>query len=169
MKAEGKLMYGVAAGETIHYDYAVVLPVIRHTVNALAATMEAMGETDSPPAAMYYRAAVMAEVMVSLGTLSKEEITADVLLDGMTDEDFDLVDAELAGIKKKADQLEAGLAGLRRATLALGQYGITPDAVEQMSLSQLTGYLDALGSLHGKKPARSTHTKSMRRSKKGKR
>ena len=106
MKATGKLMYGVSAGNAIHYDYSVVLPVIRHTVNALAATMEAMGETDSPPAAMYYRAAVMAEVMVSLGSLSKEEITAEVLLDGMTDEDFDLVDAELAGIKKKRINLK---------------------------------------------------------------
>lgn len=111
MKATGKLIYGVSAGDAIHYDYSVVLPVIRHTVNALAATMEAMGETDSPPAAMYYRAAVMAEVMVSLGSLSKEEITAEVLLDGMTDEDFDLVDAELAGIKKKRINLKPDLPG----------------------------------------------------------
>lgn len=101
MKAEGKLMYGVAVGDAIHYDYTVVLPVIRHTVNALAVTFEAMGETDSPPAAMYYRAAVMAEAMETLGPLTKEEITAEVLLDGLTDEDFDLIDAELTGLKKK--------------------------------------------------------------------
>lgn len=101
MKTAGKLIYGVEQGDAVHYDYTVVLPVIRHTVNALAATMESMGETESPAASMFYRAAVMAEAMESLGTLAKEEITAEVLLDGLTDEDFDLIDAELAGIKKK--------------------------------------------------------------------
>lgn len=101
MKAAGKLMYGVAVGDAIHYDYTVVLPVIRHTVNALAVTFDAMGETDSPPAAMYYRAAVMAEALETLGPLTKEEITAELLLDGLTDEDFDLIDAELTGLKKK--------------------------------------------------------------------
>lgn len=101
MKTAGKLMYGIAVGDAIHYDYTVVLPVIRHTVNALGATFEAMGETDSPAAAMHYRAALMAEVMDTLGPLGKEEINAELLLDGLTDEDFDLIDAELAGLKKK--------------------------------------------------------------------
>ncbi|TKI08926.1 hypothetical protein FCN80_01030 [Martelella alba] len=50
---------------------------------------------------MYYRVAVMAEVLQSLGTLTKEEITAEVLLAGLTDEDMDILDAELAGLKKK--------------------------------------------------------------------
>lgn len=101
MKTAGRLMYGVAAGDAIHYDYSVVLPVIRHTVNALAVTFEVMGETDSPAAAMHYRAALMAEVIETLGPLGKDEITAELLLDGLTDEDFDLIDAELAGLKKK--------------------------------------------------------------------
>ena len=101
MKTTGKLIYGVAHGDAIHWEYTVVLPVIRHTVDALAATFAAMGETDTPAASMYYRAAVMAEVMESLGSLGKDEITADVLLDGLTDEDFDLIDAELSGLKKK--------------------------------------------------------------------
>ncbi|MGC8341853.1 hypothetical protein [Pantoea ananatis] len=101
MKTAGKLIYGVTVGDAVHYDYTVALPVIRHTVRALAATFEAMGETESPSASMYYRAAVMAEALVSLGPLNGDEITADILLDSMTDEDFDLIDAELAGIKKK--------------------------------------------------------------------
>ncbi|OWS76595.1 hypothetical protein CBW22_07485 [Pantoea sp. VS1] len=50
---------------------------------------------------MYYRAAVMAEALEALGPLTKEEITAELLLDGLTDEDFDLIDAELTGLKKK--------------------------------------------------------------------
>lgn len=101
MKASGQLLYGVPHGDTIHYDYTVTVPVIRHTVAALAATTEAMGETESPAACLYYRAAVMAEVIESLGDLPKEEITADLLLDGLTDDDMDLLDAELTGLKKK--------------------------------------------------------------------
>ncbi|HBM3103520.1 hypothetical protein I0G05_25975 [Klebsiella pneumoniae] len=50
---------------------------------------------------MYYRVAVMAEVIESLGDLKKEDITAELLLDGLTDDDMDLLDAELAGLKKK--------------------------------------------------------------------
>ncbi|EQB2482238.1 hypothetical protein [Klebsiella quasipneumoniae] len=101
MKASGQLLYGVPHGDTIHYDYTVTVPVIRHTVAALAATTESMGEAESPAASMYYRAAIMAEVIESLGDLPKEEITAELLLDGLTDEDMDLLDAELTGLKKK--------------------------------------------------------------------
>ncbi|EOX0725706.1 hypothetical protein ACO37N_002536 [Klebsiella pneumoniae] len=101
MKASGQLLYGVPHGGVILYDYTVTVPVIRHTVNALAATNEAFGEADSPAATMYYRVAVMAEVIESLGDLKKEDITAELLLDGLTDDDMDLLDAELAGLKKK--------------------------------------------------------------------
>lgn len=101
MKASGQLLYGIPHGDVIHYDYTVAVPVIRHTIAALAATTEAMGESDSPAASMYYRAALMAEVIESLGDLPKEAITAELLLDGLTDEDMDLLDAELSGLKKK--------------------------------------------------------------------
>ncbi|HHT5699111.1 TPA: hypothetical protein ACTZGM_002651 [Klebsiella oxytoca] len=101
MKASGQLLYGVPHGDAIHYDYTVTVPVIRHTVAALAATNEAMGETDSPEAQMYYRVALMAEVLQTLGDLPKEEITAALLLDGLTDDDMDILDAELTGLKKK--------------------------------------------------------------------
>lgn len=111
MKTSGHLLYGVQVGDTTHYSYTVTIPVIRHTVNALSATQEKMGETDSPAASMYYRAAVMAEAMEELGSLSGNEITADIILDGMTDEDFDLIDAEFAGLKKKRMKGNADLPG----------------------------------------------------------
>ena len=103
MKASGELLFGIPSGDgsVIHYDYTVILPVIRHTVNALQATMDALGETTSAAAHMYYRVAVLAEVIQSLGSLSADEITAELLLDGLTDDDMDLLDAELAGLKKK--------------------------------------------------------------------
>ena len=101
MKASGQLLYGVPHGDTIHYDYTVTLPVMRHTVKALASTMEALGETDTPAAYVHYRVALLAEVIESLGTLSKDDITVDFLLDNLTEEDLDILDAELAGLKKK--------------------------------------------------------------------
>lgn len=101
MKASGQLLYGVPHGDAIHYDYTVTVPVIRHTIAALAATTEAMGESESPAASMYYKAALMAEVIESLGDLPKEAITAELLLDGVMDDDMDLLDAELSGLKKK--------------------------------------------------------------------
>lgn len=172
MKASGQLLFGIPSGDgsVIHYDYTVILPVIRHTVNALQATMEALGETTSAAAHMYYRVAVLAEVIQSLGSLSADEITAELLLDGLTDDDMDLLDAELAGLKK-ADAHAAGLSGLRRAILALGQYGISEDSVRGMTPGELQSWLDDLARLQGKKPAgRAPHIKSRRASrKKGKR
>ncbi|MEX7299842.1 hypothetical protein AB6U14_21820 [Klebsiella pneumoniae] len=152
MKASGQLLYGIPHGDVIHYDYTVAVPVIRHTIAALAATTEAMGESDSPAASMYYRAALMAEVIESLGDLPKEAITAELLLDGLTDEDMDLLDAELSGLKK-ADARTAGLSGLRRATLILGRFGISGDRIEGMTVSELTSWLDDLDGLHGRKPS----------------
>lgn len=101
MKASGQLLYGIPHGDVIHYDYTVACPVIRHTIAALAATTEAFGESESPAASMYYKAALMAEVIESLGDLPKEAITAELLLDGLMDDDMDLLDAELSGLKKK--------------------------------------------------------------------
>jgi hypothetical protein len=131
MKASGQLLFGVPSGDgsVIHYDYTVTLPVIRHTVNALQATMEALGETTSAAAHMYYRVAVLAEVIQSLGSLSADEITAELLLDGLTDDDMDLLDAELPGSKKRMrtlpDSADSG------AILILGQYGISEDSVKE--------------------------------------
>jgi hypothetical protein len=150
MKASGQLLFGIPSGDgsVIHYDYTVILPVIRHTVNALQATMEALGETTSAAAHMYYRVAVLAEVIQSLGSLSADEITAELLLDGLTDDDMDLLDAELAGLKK-ADAHAAGLSGLRRAILALGQYGIRRQR-QGMTPGELQSWLDDLARLQGK-------------------
>lgn len=109
MKASGKLLYGVQIGDVIHYDYTVTLPVMKHTVKALASTMDALGETDTPAAYVHYRVALLAEVIESLGTLSKDDITVDFLLDNLTEEDLDILDAELAGLKKKRMPVQQSL------------------------------------------------------------
>ena len=109
MKASGKLLYGVQIGDVIHYDYTVTLPVMKHTVKALASTMDALGETDTPAAYVHYRVALLAEVLESLGSLSKDDITADFLLENLIEDDLDILDAELAGLKKKRMPVQQSL------------------------------------------------------------
>lgn len=126
MKASGKLLYGVQVGDVIHYDYTVTLPVIRHTVNALAATGEAFEDPESAAARMYYRIAVISEVFESLGTLAKGEITPEMLLDGLTDDDMDIIDAELAGLKKKRIQVLPDSKGSDAPPLSSDDSGSAP-------------------------------------------
>ena len=109
MKASGKLLYGVQIGDVIHYDYTVTLPVMKHTVKALASTMDALGETDTPAAYVHYSVALLAEVLESLGSLSKDDITADFLLENLIEDDLDILDAELAGLKKKRMPVQQSL------------------------------------------------------------
>ncbi|EMF8380675.1 MULTISPECIES: hypothetical protein [Klebsiella/Raoultella group] len=109
MKASGNLLYGVQIGDVIHYDYTVTLPVMKHTVKALASTMDALGETDTPAAYVHYRVALLAEVLESLGSLSKDDITADFLLENLIEDDLDILDAELAGLKKKRMPVQQSL------------------------------------------------------------
>ena len=111
MKASGKLLYGVQIGDVIHYDYTVALPVMKHTGKALASTMDALGETDTPAAYVHYRVALLAEVLESLGSMSKEDITADFLLENLIEDDLDILDAELAGLKKKRMPVPQNLPG----------------------------------------------------------
>ncbi|HCT7632571.1 TPA: hypothetical protein OT818_003644 [Citrobacter koseri] len=96
-----QLLYGVRCEDTVHYDFTVRLPVVAHTVEALRLTDEACGTTEGAAAGMYYRVAVMAQALESLGTLTKEEITPELLLHELNDDDFDIIDAEIEAIKKK--------------------------------------------------------------------
>ncbi|MCX8962134.1 hypothetical protein EHW64_13585 [Erwinia psidii] len=95
------LMHGVEHDGVVHYDYTVRMPVVRDTMEALRLTDEAYGATEGPAAGMYYRVALMALAMTSLGTLSADEITPELLADNLSDDDFDLIDAEMSAIKKK--------------------------------------------------------------------
>jgi hypothetical protein len=101
MKSSGSLLHGVQVGDQYHFTFTVRLPVVRDTMNALAATMDECGTTDGPVASMFYRAAVMASALDALGDIPKEQITAELLCDGLSDDDFDLIDAQISAIKKK--------------------------------------------------------------------
>lgn len=101
MKESGSLMYGVQVGEQYHFTFTVRLPVVRDTMKALEATMAECGTTEGPVAGMFYRAAVMASALDSLGDIPVEQITPTLLCDGLSDDDFDLIDAQISAIKKK--------------------------------------------------------------------
>lgn len=96
-----QLLHGVEHEGTVHRAFTVRLPVVRDTLEALRATQEALGTTEGAAAGLYYRVAVIAQALTSLGDLPGEAITPDLLADGLTDEDFDLIDAEIAALKKK--------------------------------------------------------------------
>jgi hypothetical protein len=82
-----------------------------------------------------YRVALLAEVIESLGDEQRRHHCG-TAAGGLTDDDMDLLDAELAGLKKSGCLLR--LAGLRRATLILGRFGISADRIEGMTVSELT-------------------------------
>lgn len=101
MTDSGTLLHGVEADSKVHFDFTVRLPVIRDTVEALELTAETKGTTDGAAANIFYRVAIISRVLTSLGNLSQDEITTELLLDQLTDDDFDLIDAQISALKKK--------------------------------------------------------------------
>lgn len=118
-----QLLYGVKCGDKVHFDFAVRLPVVSDTIEALRATDEACGTTEGSAANMYYRVAVMACAITSLGDLQKEEITAELLLNELNDDDFDLIDAQIEAIKKKRMDLNKSSPGTEPSSLPSGDTG----------------------------------------------
>ncbi len=68
----------------------------------------------------YYRCAVMAATLVRLGDIPQEELTAELLHDNMTPDDFNILLASRNVLKVKRNGGESRLAGLRLAVLILG-------------------------------------------------
>ncbi|HFP7877149.1 TPA: hypothetical protein ACPZFO_002191 [Yersinia enterocolitica] len=101
MSEKGFLVYGVAVGDVIHRDFTIRLPVVKDTITALTDTQESQGTTEGPAAQLYYKVAIIASALISLGNLTKEDITTELLLNELTDDDFDIIDAHIAEIKKK--------------------------------------------------------------------
>lgn len=112
------LMMGVEVDGIIHYDFDVRLPVIRDTVAALQVTAEKFGTTEGEAAGMYYRVAVVASVLTQLGSVPKEAITADLLLDSLTDGDYDMIDSAIVDIKKKRLLLKSNSTTIEKSFLS---------------------------------------------------
>ncbi|HDL6635039.1 TPA: hypothetical protein PXJ53_003302 [Yersinia enterocolitica] len=101
MTEQGLLVFGVAVGEVIHREFSIRLPVVKDTITALTDTQDSQGTTEGPAAQLYYKVAIIASALISLGNLAKEDITTELLLNELTDDDFDIIDAHIAAIKKK--------------------------------------------------------------------
>ncbi|HFX6571804.1 TPA: hypothetical protein ACIFE8_003575 [Yersinia enterocolitica] len=101
MTEQGFLVFGVAVGDVIHREFSIRMPVVKDTITALTNTQESQGTTDGPAAQLYYKVALIASALISLGNLAKEDITTELLLNELTDDDFDIIDAHIAAIKKK--------------------------------------------------------------------
>ncbi|CNI61873.1 hypothetical protein ACULTK_004472 [Yersinia enterocolitica] len=109
MTDSGLLLHGVEANGKVHFDFTVRLPVIRDTINALSDTQDKYGTTEGAVASTYYRVAVIASALTTLGDLDKDVITTDLLLDALTDDDYDLIDTQISAIKKKRMALNPNL------------------------------------------------------------
>lgn len=101
MTEQGLLVFGVAVGDVIHREFSIRLPVVKDTITALTDTQGYQGTTEGPAAQLYYKVAIIASALISLGNMPKEDITTELLLNELTDDDFDIIDAHIAAIKKK--------------------------------------------------------------------
>jgi hypothetical protein len=95
------LLYGVSHNGQVHYRFTVGLPLMRHTYEALDETEAALGTSDGNEADLYYRMALLARSLIALGDIPKEDITGQLLLDGLTAEDYDRLKAATDDLKKK--------------------------------------------------------------------
>lgn len=109
MTEQGFLVFGVAVGDVIHREFSIRMPVVKDTITALTDTQESQGTTDGPAAQLYYKVALIASALISLGNLAKEDITTELLLNELTDDDFDIIDAHIAAIKKKRLPVKSSL------------------------------------------------------------
>ncbi|EKN5996305.1 hypothetical protein ACVSUC_19745 [Yersinia enterocolitica] len=87
----GTLQDGVLFGETLHMDFELRLPVMKDNGQALEEAEERYNSVDRFAADYYYRCAVMASTLIRLGNIPQEELTADLLFENLTTDDYDLL------------------------------------------------------------------------------
>ncbi|PPA30467.1 hypothetical protein C3737_12765 [Aeromonas jandaei] len=105
----GKLLDGVPFGGTqnasnqgpLQFDFEVRLPLMAHTGEALEETEEKFGTVEGFAADAYYRCAMMARALVRLGDIPKDDITAELLHENLTNDDYEVLQAAQATLKGK--------------------------------------------------------------------
>ncbi|WCG83813.1 hypothetical protein [Pectobacterium sp. A5351] len=102
----GMLMHGVELDDQRHFTFSVRLPVVGDTIAALEETQEEKGTTDGAAAGMHYRVGILARVL-TLDGVERDKVTTELLLEQLSDEDFDLIDAQVSAVKKKLMQSRA--------------------------------------------------------------
>lgn len=97
----GKLLDGIPFGGILHKDFEIRLPVMRDTGQALEDAEERYGEVTGFMADSFYRAAVMASTLIRLGDIPNEELTAELLHENLTSDDYDELVAARTKLKEK--------------------------------------------------------------------
>ncbi|MBA5602501.1 hypothetical protein ABRP58_16480 [Pectobacterium aroidearum] len=100
---KGMLIHGVELDGQRHFTFSVRLPVVGDTIAALEETQDEKGTTDGAAAGMHYRVGILARVL-TLDGVECDKVTTELLLDQLSDEDFDLIDAQVSAVKKKLMQ-----------------------------------------------------------------
>lgn len=89
----GTLKYGIEVDGVMHTDFELRLPTIGDNIDAV----EQVGATSN----LKVHLAMMARCLVRLGTLSKEQVTYELLSQNLVDDDFDVLVAQEQALKKK--------------------------------------------------------------------
>lgn len=97
----GKLVDGVVFNGTVHKNFELRLPVMRDNGQALEEAEERFKTVETFSSDYYYRCAVMAATLIRLGDIPQEEVTADLLYDNMTPEDFNILMSARGTLKVK--------------------------------------------------------------------
>lgn len=89
----GKLPCGVEVDGVVHTDFELRLPMIGDNI----AAVEEVGVASN----LKVHVAIMARTLTRLGTLTREQITYQLLSDNLVDDDFDVLVSAETDLKKK--------------------------------------------------------------------
>ncbi|WP_105492195.1 hypothetical protein [Escherichia coli] len=87
----GTLSDGVVFNGTVHKNFELRLPVMRDNGQALDETEERFNTVEGFAADYYYRCALMAATLIRLGDIPQEALTAELLYNNLTPQDFDVL------------------------------------------------------------------------------
>jgi hypothetical protein len=97
----GTLMDGIPFGDAVHVDYEIGLPLMRHNFEALDDTEEKYGTVEGFIPDSWYRCAILASTLVRLGSIPREELTAGLLHEHLTDDDYDILTGAQGTLRAK--------------------------------------------------------------------
>lgn len=93
-----RLDYGLEYEGRLHSDFELRLPMVADNVAAVDAVTAAGLD---PMRSMYAQVALFACCLTRLGDIPKEAITFELLNSQLVDEDYDILEAALADLRKK--------------------------------------------------------------------
>ncbi|WP_232216586.1 MULTISPECIES: hypothetical protein [Brenneria] len=108
MMEKNNLLHGIEVDGQRHFGFSVRLPVVGDTIAALEETQEEKGTTEGAAALMHYRVGILSNVL-TLDGVEKDKVTTELLLKQLSDDDFDLIDAQISAVKKKLMESRAPL------------------------------------------------------------